>query len=101
TQRHTSSPLFPYTTLFRSINNQTLYNLSANGLPLTFETDFAKLVEGSNSVVGVNGNVAKVNINYGKVNSTSNAWLDYIEINFKRDRKSTRLNSSHVKISYA
>lgn len=67
-----------------SINNQTLYNLSANGLPLTFETDFAKLVEGSNSVVGVNGNVAKVNINYGKVNSTSNAWLDYIEINFKR-----------------
>ncbi|HET8828457.1 MAG TPA: hypothetical protein VFM79_03915, partial [Pelobium sp.] len=67
-----------------SINNQPLYNLSTNGLPLTYETDYARPVAGVNSVVGISGNVAKVNINYGKINSTSNAWLDYIEVNFKR-----------------
>ncbi|WP_017257115.1 type IX secretion system sortase PorU [Pedobacter arcticus] len=66
-------------------NNQTLYNLTATALPLNFETDFAKPAEAINSVTGISGNVAKININYGKVNSTSNAWLDYIELNYKRN----------------
>ncbi len=68
-----------------SVNNQNLYTLSAGGLPLTFETDYAKPVVAINSITGLSRSMAKVNINYGKVNSTSNAWLDYIEINYKRN----------------
>src|SRR5438067_10598542 len=59
-QRHKSSPLFPYTTLFRS-----------------------GLHGDSPSRVWVAGSIAS---------SASKQW---------RDRKSTRLNSSHVSTSYA
>lgn len=68
-----------------SINNQNLYNLTSDGLPLNFESDYAKPVEAIANVLNLSGNVAKVNVNYGKVSSTANAWLDYIEINCKKN----------------
>lgn len=67
------------------VNNQQLYNLQANALALNFETDFARTAQ---SVATLNsnaiGNSLSVNINYNKPNSTANAWLDYIEVNLKR-----------------
>nr|WP_294899985.1 type IX secretion system sortase PorU [uncultured Pedobacter sp.] len=68
-----------------SINNQQLYNLTASGLPLNFETDYAQQAQAVNSVAGLSGNTVKVNISFDKTSSTSNAWLDYIEINCKRN----------------
>src|SRR5256885_9065350 len=66
------STLFPYTTLFRSIIEQVYY-----GVPKPVE---------------------------GYLPSTSwayNADLPKHEYNPEKDRKSTRLNSSHLVISYA
>ena len=65
-------------------NNQLLYNLQANALPLNFETDFARPAQNITSVNNFIGNTLAININYNKPNSTANAWLDYIEVNFKR-----------------
>lgn len=66
------------------INNQNLYNLIASSVPLNFDTDFAKPLSAVNSLTGISGNNATVNVTYNKPNSTSNAWLDFIEINCKR-----------------
>src|SRR5207249_12136023 len=97
--RHTPSPLFPYTTLFRSVlaiwialTNQTVGSANPtfvgldnfawawhnaifqtalrNTLLLTFGTELVKMLLGT-------------------------------MLAFLLDRKSTRLNSSHVSISYA
>src|SRR5690606_39384028 len=70
-RRPPSSPLFPYTTLFRSGPLQ-LDQLEAHGLEPGVELSLERIpVHGSPSI---------------------KKW---------GDRKSTRLNSSHVKISYA
>src|SRR5690349_23336054 len=72
-RRPPRSTLFPYTTLFRSIY-----------------AEIPRLVIGA----GLDQFVSE---------PTSEAvaqWLD-AETNWSRDRKSTRLNSSHVEISYA
>lgn len=68
-----------------SINNQSLYNLNTNGLPLNFETEYAVPVEAAASVNNLTGNRISVNINYNKSSSVSNAWLDYIELNCRRN----------------
>src|SRR5438067_8857272 len=80
--RHPRSTLFPYTTLFRS----------APGVVSQTGQDDAK--------VGVYGNVA-YSMNGGR--TEYNNWeLDGGDnMDNGRDRKSTRLNSSHVSISYA
>lgn len=66
------------------VNNQVLYNLQATALPLNFETDFARPVQNVTSINTLTGNTLTVNINYNKPNSTANAWLDFIEVNFRR-----------------
>src|SRR5690606_41887490 len=70
------STLLPYTTLFRSLSIQPL------------ATEFQSCRGPSSSKLGVRSAVP----NHGKG-----------ALNFRKgkDRKSTRLNSSHVKISYA
>src|SRR5438067_11370126 len=63
-----ASPLFPYTTLFRSAAGPNV------GAYASFDTAAGRVVE------------AKVGTSF---------------ISIEQDRKSTRLNSSHVSISYA
>src|SRR5690606_39797668 len=90
---HSCPPLLPYTTLFRSmINKQELdfgfvrvkdTPIGLKSIPIL--TEHFSLVVPKNSMPRPKG---KVNLH------------DFKEESFI-DRKSTRLNSSHVKISYA
>src|SRR5690606_40282298 len=80
-RRPPRSTLFPYTTLFRSSSNKELIYHTLNGDPQYMRNDDQFLrtrFETGLSFI------------YRPVHSSS-----------YRDRKSTRLNSSHVKISYA
>src|SRR5207249_9069344 len=85
-----TSPLFPYTTLFRSVN-QLAHLLRAAGVgpghivALLVERSFAM-------IVGIMG-----------ILKAGGAYLPISPDNppDRIDRKSTRLNSSHVSISYA
>ncbi len=97
---HSAAPLFLKTNmLIRAnvnsnavvkINNQPAYTLQANSLPLNFETDFAREVNAATSFSGLTGTNLTVNISYNKPNSSANAWLDYVEINFRRDLDATQ-----------
>src|SRR5690606_40334043 len=87
------STLFPYTTLFRSdIVTRCLFDMSSEDLV----DDIARAMEGFRKSVGLPAFLPQ--------------WLPIPQIRRARealetvdrvDRKSTRLNSSHVKISYA
>src|SRR5699024_12847088 len=93
------SPVFPYTTLFRSTRDRAGYEVrdvhySHYGRMCPIETP-----EGPN--IGLINSLAT----YAKINE-----FGFIETPFRKvdreknratDRKSTRLNSSHVSISYA
>src|SRR2546426_8489730 len=80
-RRPPRSTLFPYTTLFRSLGNlwARVYKLLAGE---TFG------VETENGVAGVRGTEFRVEVVQDQPDLV-------------RDRKSTRLNSSHLVISYA
>src|SRR3712207_8831876 len=73
-RRPPRSTLFPYTTLFRSNENMTIDDIVK--LPVMRQTSLTKIdvIDGKYNLVFQNDN---------------------------RDRKSTRLNSSHANISYA
>src|SRR3712207_4657415 len=84
-RRPPRSTLFPYTTLFRSFQyfNTHDHQVAYNG---TNVRDGARVMSGAGTV-------------------TANEWLSYLN-NYgfyaqDKDRKSTRLNSSHANISYA
>src|SRR5690242_20891212 len=83
-RRPPNSTLFPYTTLFRSVGDrvylETLY-------PIVIDSHIL-IPAGSY----VDGEVTEVK-RPGKVHGTAELGI--------RDRKSTRLNSSHMSISYA
>src|SRR5947207_7597162 len=80
---HPISTLFPYTTLFRSLIFETK-NIDRDSGFVSAHTNLKKL---STFSVGI----------FHCVKSISNRRVG----NRKRDRKSTRLNSSHTVISYA
>src|SRR5690242_20765968 len=80
-RRPPRSTLFPYTTLFRSRPIQSLGQLDRRGMPRTPQAS-ARLAEGARC-----GKQATV--------------LAGVEDQRRTDRKSTRLNSSHMSISYA
>src|SRR5690606_41519365 len=89
-RRPPCSTLFPYTTLFRSYPQDLLYafeydtNQATNPLgDLDAFIDDVLAETGADQVYAI-----------GHSRGTS-VWTSYL------DRKSTRLNSSHVKISYA
>src|SRR5690606_39771992 len=86
-----SPPLFPYTTLFRSVASPESANNSGS------QTAFIPMLTlglPPNAVLALMvGAMIIHNIQPGPQVMTSNPEL--------LDRKSTRLNSSHVKISYA
>src|SRR5690606_41602263 len=71
------STLFPYTTLFRSMEKLARL-FDANSMRNSIQNDWAELKKLQNPDGGF-------------------SWHS----GYPRDRKSTRLNSSHVKISYA
>src|SRR3989442_10011139 len=85
-RRPPRSTLFPYTTLFRSLANEVIVPLEGAG-------DHLKLTV--NSPLKVHG-AAKVPARRAPDLGEHND-----EILKQLDRKSTRLNSSHVRISYA
>src|SRR5690606_41849443 len=91
------SPLFPYTTLFRS--------LSSYSVPFTDDVAAGSLLVCSiaRSYTSDSGDIPLVGIS----DDAGNTWR-YVGLRSTGtsstvigDRKSTRLNSSHVKISYA
>src|SRR5690606_41720391 len=89
--RPPSSPLFPYTTLFRS-TPPVLVRRSAP--PLRLGTAGSSIA-GSAAFHSQPGSSPKVR-------RKARAWAAHqSHLPGARDRKSTRLNSSHVKISYA
>src|SRR3712207_8011198 len=81
-RRPPRSTLFPYTTLFRSLECEQLHERRPDGhhpfghLPRPRDQNGARLIQGEES-------------------------LDLTGVERFRDRKSTRLNSSHANISYA
>src|SRR5207249_11868552 len=88
------SPLFPYTTLFRSVTeSQGRIHTSAAGVLV--------MPEAAEVEITINPNDVKVDVFRSSgpggrsVNTTDSA------VRLTQDRKSTRLNSSHVSISYA
>src|SRR5688572_31873891 len=91
------SPFFPYTTLFRSMNEPVYFHefaAHAKRFGLRFVADAEANVMDPRAfppaVAGVlNGMAAR------------DVLLKEQYLDFLRDRKSTRLNSSHSQISYA
>src|SRR5690606_41270888 len=82
---------FPYTTLFRSASGTTndLYSIAIGALNNIY-------------VVGNAGTMLQSTDQGESWNLQTGISTERLNnINFKKDRKSTRLNSSHVKISYA
>src|SRR5437870_7056249 len=80
--------LFPYTTLFRSFE----------GSPKAFQCASATTERGKELQRELGGSGAYVDT---VVEHVASKHLRRHETGKKRDRKSTRLNSSHVAISYA
>src|SRR5690554_7399120 len=85
------STLFPYTTLFRSVRSSVFLNAyQAMSMNVSHKYDnYVIHVDYQNTNVPV--------LNYADYNAPITGNID-LRI---RDRKSTRLNSSHVRISYA
>src|SRR5690606_40708145 len=95
--RPPNSTLFPYTTLFRSTIE---YGGGLRVLTETFSIDNCTL---TNNVSGATTS-AVIQLSRGMPQITNNT-ISFNENpaigSAAKDRKSTRLNSSHVKISYA
>src|SRR5256885_12332672 len=93
-RRPPRSTLFPYTTLFRS--NWALARF-----------DGTALYEHEDPRKGAHQDWGTLIFNYGRhevrnfLAANALFWCDRFHIDGLRDRKSTRLNSSHLVISYA
>src|SRR5207253_7029961 len=85
--------LFPYTTLFRSHAQQVLR--AGSLIALANDRIFVVVIHGQNDIL-VHGGLHKSRP-LGPDPLNANHWPSSGEL----DRKSTRLNSSHVAISYA
>src|SRR5690606_39976918 len=84
-----TSTLFPYTTLFRSVR------------PLAPKNNTNKtktIMKSVNPYLNFNGNTEEA---FKFYQSVFGGELQIVRFRDMGDRKSTRLNSSHVKISYA
>src|SRR5690606_41441112 len=96
-RRQRCPSLFPYTTLFRSgergRNAQTYFPFSRRTSSCRRTTVSARWSAGTVSEASGSGNFIEKNPFALQTSKISSA--------FTGDRKSTRLNSSHVKISYA
>src|SRR5690242_21629030 len=89
-RRPPRSPLFPYTTLFRSA---TSFDAKGDGL-VALELD--------GQLVQLLGTLHREEQEAGvRVRAGDAVRIDEVDAERNRDRKSTRLNSSHMSISYA
>src|SRR5690606_41988755 len=93
--RPATSPLFPYTTLFRSLTEwleaqRIIARAQQGGYVLTRDPAEMELAEVLEALPEAMPPVSTLPVSLGE----SDLW-------YPPDRKSTRLNSSHVKISYA
>src|SRR5690606_41600469 len=97
----TQLPLPPYTTLFRSDDDDTSAIASSTprepSRPAEQEQNATKPPVSENGLSGIS---TKVRNRLEKQDSTSSTDGGKRKKKKKKDRKSTRLNSSHVKISY-
>src|SRR3712207_7985862 len=86
-RRPPRSTLFPYTTLFRSFMAK---DMSITGFVQVWQEkgDLKNFLENSKEVSQ-------------KANKIKKYKIKKLELEDRRDRKSTRLNSSHANISYA
>src|SRR5690606_41784490 len=95
------STLFPYTTLFRSSPNQTIQLRTASDFANTLKIHVNYL----NKVLKETTGKTTTEIIASRINQEAKILLRQTTWNISEiaysDRKSTRLNSSHVKISYA
>src|SRR5690606_41695819 len=99
--RSLHSSLFPYTTLFRSLviwqtGSGTQSNMNVNEVV----ANRAQVLAGGN--IGEGEPILKANDDVNKSQSSNDTFPTGMHIAAYKavDRKSTRLNSSHVKISY-
>src|SRR2546426_2359316 len=88
-RRPPRSTLFPYTTLFRSVRDGQLLDAKARG-----ELQILQHVRGHQSPGQPDGGISlrKDDFRHAEI---------FQDLAMLRDRKSTRLNSSHLVISYA
>src|SRR5690606_40811665 len=93
--RHPPRPtLFPYTTLFRSLDGERLRRSFAGRMGHAIEPIIAPLGFDWQMGIGIISSFAAREVFVSTMSTVYNLGGD-------EDRKSTRLNSSHVKISYA
>src|SRR5690606_40348180 len=90
-----SSTLFPYTTLFRSPLSAIERGLESGLVCQVRSLRGEVLVRTPNTP---HATLAEHGVGFHEVSMGDERWRSFT---LKRDRKSTRLNSSHVKISYA
>src|SRR5256885_9270172 len=91
-RRPPRSTLFPYTTLFRSL---ALHSITINGR--TYEVNSNTVAQSGSNGIGANKRTAEM-VGGGALLGT---LIGAVAGGGKGDRKSTRLNSSHLVISYA
>src|SRR5690606_40222475 len=97
TRRSPISTLFPYTTLFRSTGTAKTVWASISGVPDVSRSETATrnpLITNQHTLINELQDYHKLYTIGG-----NSGWANMNAL--VRDRKSTRLNSSHVKISYA
>src|SRR5699024_11705739 len=98
---HPSSLLFPYTSLFRSTSQPfSCLTLSSHRRFLAGEF-YLSSQSGGCFPISCTQPVIKAHSNHGLCRHFPfQAWLTGLNGESEEDRKSTRLNSSHVSISY-
>src|SRR5690606_39821065 len=94
-RRHPIAPRFPYTTLVRSAVPR---GVSLDGRELHGDPCWGELLELDHEVLADREGAPLLGVDHvGALGDPG----DHMELGGLEDRKSTRLNSSHVKISYA
>src|SRR5690348_18020884 len=90
-RRPPRSTLFPYTTLFRSVRIR-------EKRPLDQIPGVVEAIKHAEQQLNGNG---RVNVRYSGTELLARVMVEAEKEEIVRDRKSTRLNSSHPSISYA
>src|SRR5690606_39887899 len=95
------SPPFPYTTLFRSLHLLHLRDKLRAALRQFRHLGVGRLLLGPHALdLGRPGAPRRVRRKHGIEIAVAALGADRLADEIRLDRKSTRLNSSHVKISY-
>src|SRR5690606_40462250 len=96
-----AAPLFPYTTLFRSQTGLQWYEIHpTNGAGSWFVPDDFGVHRASPLLGGYRSQADFLHQIHSAYRAVTGSVVGFIPLAMHGDRKSTRLNSSHVKISY-